>query len=121
VHVVDGDTLDPLVPNERLRVRLAEIDAPEKGPQGNASRQSLIAMCGGQPEVVSATGKDRNGRTLARVSCAGFDANAEQVRRGMAWVFDRYSRPDLPLYPIAPEVSRPDSEREAYGGVTLKR
>lgn len=29
-----------------------------------------------------ASGKDRNGQTLARVSCNGTDAGAEQVRRG---------------------------------------
>lgn len=35
-------------------------------------------------------GKDRYGRTVARVSCSGIDANTEQLRRGMAWVFTRY-------------------------------
>jgi hypothetical protein len=36
---------------------------------------------------------------LARVWCSGIDANAEQVRRGMAWVFDRYVK-DRSLYPL---------------------
>jgi endonuclease YncB( thermonuclease family) len=45
------------------------------------------------------TEKDRNGRTLGRVWCGGIDANAEQVRRGMAWVFDRYVK-DRSLYPL---------------------
>ena len=40
-----------------------------------------------------------NGRTLGRVWCGGIDANAEQVRRGMAWVFDRYVK-DRSLYPL---------------------
>lgn len=35
-------------------------------------------------------GLDRYGRTVAHVRCNGIDANAEQVRTGMAWVFDRY-------------------------------
>jgi hypothetical protein len=38
------------------------------------------------------TSKDRNGRLLARVWCSGIDANAEQVRRGMAWVLTATSR-----------------------------
>jgi endonuclease YncB( thermonuclease family) len=45
---------------------------------------------------------DREGpksRTLGRVWCGGIDANAEQVRRGMAWVFDRYVK-DRSLYPL---------------------
>jgi endonuclease YncB( thermonuclease family) len=35
-------------------------------------------------------GKDRYGRTLARVTCDGTDANAEQVRRGLAWAYTKY-------------------------------
>jgi hypothetical protein len=31
-----------------------------------------------------------HGHTLRCVWCAGIDANAEQVRRGIAWVFARY-------------------------------
>ena len=45
------------------------------------------------------TEKDRNGRLLARVWCSGIDANAEQVRRGMAWVFDHYVK-DRSLYTL---------------------
>lgn len=36
--------------------------------------------------------RDRYGRTVARVICTGRDANAEQVRAGMAWVYRRYSK-----------------------------
>jgi endonuclease YncB( thermonuclease family) len=35
-------------------------------------------------------GKDRYGRTLGRVYCNGTGASAEQVRRSMAWVYDKY-------------------------------
>jgi endonuclease YncB( thermonuclease family) len=45
------------------------------------------------------TQKDRNSRILGRVWCSGIDANAEQVRRGMAWVFDRYVK-DRNLYQV---------------------
>ena len=47
--------------------------------------------------------RDRYGRTIGRVSCAGIDANAEHVRRGMAWVFDRYAT-DRRLYAIQDEA-----------------
>lgn len=33
---------------------------------------------------------DRYGRSVAWVTCGGVNANAEQVRRGMAWVYTRY-------------------------------
>lgn len=49
-------------------------------------------------------GADRYGRTLGRVFCAGVDANAEQVRRGMAWVYVKYAPKDSPLYAIQAEA-----------------
>ena len=35
--------------------------------------------------------------TVARVTCDGIDANAEQVNRGMAWVYHKYAK-DHSLY-----------------------
>jgi endonuclease YncB( thermonuclease family) len=100
VRVVDGDSLIVLADRQELRVRLKEIDAPElKQSFGKRSRQSLADMCAAKRARVVWTEKDRNGRLLARVWCSGIDANAEQVRRGMAWVFDRYVK-DRSLYPL---------------------
>lgn len=105
IHVIDGDGLIVLVGEKRLNVRLEHIDAPERNqPFGIPSRQSLIAICGGELATIDAKGKDQNGHTLARVSCNGTDAGAEQVRRGMAWVFDRYVKSDSPLYALQAEA-----------------
>ena len=93
-HVVDGDTLDIIVQGKRVRVRILDIDAPEQAqPYGHRSRQSLIALCGGESAHIDGDKHDRTGRLLARVRCNGVDAGAEQVRRGMAWVFVRYAPP----------------------------
>ena len=68
-------------------VRLLEIDAPEKAQAfGTKSKEALSEMCFGETAELADKGKDRYGRTLARVACYGVDANAEQVRPGMAWV-----------------------------------
>jgi endonuclease YncB( thermonuclease family) len=82
--------------------KVADIDAPEsKQPYGTRSRQSLAALCFNKQARLDTIGKDRNGRTIATVHCDGIDANAEQVRQGMAWVFDeRYARKDSPLYAL---------------------
>ena len=105
VSVHDGDTLTVLVERKQVRVRLVDIDAPEKKqPFGTRSRQSLSEICGGKTAQVDDRGKDRYGRTLGRVSCAGVDANAEQVRRGMAWVYVRYAPKDSPLYALEAEA-----------------
>ena len=101
VAVQDGDTLTVLVSHQQIRVRLIEIDAPEREqPFGTRSRQSLADLCVGKNARIAEQGKDRYDRTLGRVSCAGVDANAEQVRRGMAWVFERYAPRNSPLYAV---------------------
>ena len=95
IGITDGDTLtarcDTPAGAQNVKVRLAEIDAPEKRQAfGTRSRQHLAAMCFRKQAEVRPATVDRYGRTVARVYCDGTDANAEQVRAGMAWAFTRY-------------------------------
>ena len=105
VGVADGDTLTVLdAGRQQIKVRLAEIDAPEKAqPYGQRSKQALSGLCFGREAIVDNTGRDRYGRTIGRVRCGGVDVNAEQIRRGMAWVYDRYVT-DKRLYPMQAEA-----------------
>lgn len=103
VGVTDGDTLTarcetPETPIT-LQVRLAEIDAPEKRQAfGEKSREHLAQLCFGKDAVVTPKTRDRYGRTVARVACAGVDASTEQVRAGMAWAFTKYlTDPTIPV------------------------
>lgn len=101
VSIADGDTLTVLVDRKQIKVRLADIDAPErKQPYGTRSRQSLAELCHRKPATVVRRDKDRYGRVVGYVSCAGIDANAEQVRRGVAWVYDRYAPAGSSLRPL---------------------
>ena len=78
--------------------------APEKAqPYGQRSKQALSGLCYGREAIVAHTGRDRYGRTIGRVRCGGVDANAEQIKRGMAWVYDRYAT-DKRLYPMQAEA-----------------
>jgi len=105
VAVHDGDTLTLLNDRQQIKVRLVEIDAPELGqPFGKRSKQSLSDLCYSKSAVLEARGQDKYGRTLARVTCDGQDANAEQVRRGMAWVYEKYAPKDSPLYRLQDEA-----------------
>ena len=105
VSVHDGDTLTVLIESRPVRVRLIDIDAPElRQPFGTRSRQSLSGLCFGKVASLDVRGHDRYNRTLARVTCGGTDANAEQVRRGYAWTFTRYARADSPLFAIEREA-----------------
>jgi micrococcal nuclease len=104
IGISDGDTLTVLHEQQQIKVRLAEIDAPEKAQAfGARAKQSLSDLCFGKQAEVVPQSSDRYGRTVARVRCDGIDANAEQVRRGMAWVFDRYVT-DRSLYALQDEA-----------------
>jgi micrococcal nuclease len=99
IGISDGDTLTVLNENkQQVKIRLAEIDAPEaRQPFGTRSKQSLSELCFGKQAQIKPQVKDRYGRTVARVTCEGVDANAEQVKRGMAWVYRKYAK-DHSLY-----------------------
>ena len=86
-----GDTIDVLVENRPVRVRLAQIDAPErKQAFGTRSRQALSAMVFRQAVTVAEAGPDRYGRTLGTVFAAGVNVNAAMIDLGMAWAYRQY-------------------------------
>lgn len=94
VGITDGDTLTVLTDaRQQVRVRLAEIDTPERGqPYGDRARQALSALAFGKAVRVEAEDCDRYGRLIGRVREGGVDVNAEMVRQGAAWVYRQYSR-----------------------------
>jgi endonuclease YncB( thermonuclease family) len=112
VSVHDGDTLTVLIDQQQVKVRLTDIDAPELGqPFGTRSKQSLSEMCFGKLASLDVRGHDRYKRALAQVTCDGRVANAEQVRRGYAWIYSRYVRASSPLYSVQ------DEARSAHRGL----
>jgi endonuclease YncB( thermonuclease family) len=100
--VIDGDTL--VVQDEakkRYLVRLAEIDAPEpKQPFYVESARSLADVCYKKAAKVEWTQRDERKRRLGYVTCDGKDANAEQLKRGMAWGSPKSTSPTSPLYEL---------------------
>lgn len=94
VAISDGDTLTCLTAEHtQIKVRLAEIDTPEKAqPYGQKSKAELSALVFGKQVTLATQTKDRYGRTVARVSADGQDANREMVRLGAAWVYRQYSK-----------------------------
>ncbi len=104
-EVQDGDTVTLVNLAATYKIRLLDIDAPELAqPRGKDSRAALFHLCALKRATAETAGEDRFGRTLARVTCAGVDANAEQVRRGWAWVFIRYAPKNSPLYSVEAEA-----------------
>lgn len=94
VAIADGDTLTLLTSGrQQIKVRLAEIDTPERGqPYGTRARQTLAELAFSKQATVETREKDRYGRLIGRVYVAGTDVNRELVRRGAAWVYRQYNR-----------------------------
>ncbi len=93
VSVQDGDTLRAIDEGKvEQRIRLAGIDAPERGqPFGNVARERLAELTMGKAVAVDVEDRDRYGRTVARLEADGFDACRQMMADGWAWHFPRYS------------------------------
>jgi endonuclease YncB( thermonuclease family) len=91
IVVMDGDTVMVLRDGQKLKVRLANIDAPEKDQSyGMQSRDSLLQLVGKKQVQIDSQAIDQYGRMIGRISVDGLDVNQEQVKRGMAWEYSHY-------------------------------
>ena len=102
VNVIDGDTLVVQdAAKKRYTVRLAEVDAPESGQAlWLQSSRSLASLCHRRSAQVEWTERDASKRYVGYVTCAGKDASAEQLKRGMARVSTQSTRPTSGLYEL---------------------
>jgi len=98
VDVSDGDTITVLE-NARFqhKIRLAGIDAPEKGQAFSArSKQTLSDCAFGHHTQVVGEKSDRYGRLVGKVLVQGADCNLRQVEAGLAWHYKQYQREQSP-------------------------
>ncbi len=78
IKIADGDTLTILVANRQLRIRLSDIDTPErKQPFGRKAKQVLSELAFAKQARVIEVTKDRYGRIVGRVYVDGTDVNRE--------------------------------------------
>jgi endonuclease YncB( thermonuclease family) len=93
VRILDGDTIEVLRNRQPVRIRLAEVDCPERGQAfGTRARQFTGSLAFGREVTVKARGADGYGRRLAEVLLSdGRSLNRELVSAGLAWHYKRYS------------------------------
>jgi endonuclease YncB( thermonuclease family) len=124
IGVTDGDTITALDSNEiPHKIRLAGIDAPEKGqPFGDRSKQSLSRWVYDQTVRIEWSKLDKYGRMVAIVrvappgGCAAspcpatLDVNLAQIAAGFAWHYKQYdneqTKQDRLAYGIAEQHAR---------------
>jgi micrococcal nuclease len=91
IAVLDGDTVLVRRNGRLMKIRLAEIDAPEKTqPYGSVSRDTLAVMVLHRQISLHTLAVDKYERTVAQLIVNGLNVNEEMVRRGMAWEYSNY-------------------------------
>jgi endonuclease YncB( thermonuclease family) len=104
VGVIDGDTIDVLVGQQKRRVRLFGIDTPERGqPWYAKSKSALSKRVFGKEVRVNDVDRDRHGRTVGEVYADNVCVGCELVREGNAWVYRKYTD-DPVLYQLEAEA-----------------
>lgn len=89
--VVDGDTVHATKKGKLYKIRLTEIDAPERDqPYGAESTKLLKLLLKDGYFNADMSGTDRYGRHLGRLYDNDIDINRELVEQGLAWVYDKY-------------------------------
>jgi micrococcal nuclease len=93
-YVYDGDTVKLSNHSGDLKLRLTDIDAPERNQAyGKKSRRALSKLCKGKSIFVSAKilGTDKYNRHLGKLECNNVDASLYLVEHGLAWHNAKYS------------------------------
>jgi len=116
VGISDGDTLTILIDENTYKIRLAQIDTPEKRqPYGAKAKNVLSHLVFKKTISITIETIDRY---VADIHFEGKHINAEMVKLGAAWVYRKYVR-DKSLYDIENEAkaakigiwSLPESEQ----------
>lgn len=93
IAVLDGDTVLVLRDGNKIKVRLANIDAPESDQEfGRESRQALVDRVLKKQVHINSQAVDSYGRMIAEISLDRKSVNEAQVQNGMAWEYSHYHR-----------------------------
>ncbi|HIE1977030.1 TPA: thermonuclease family protein [Escherichia coli] len=106
IHVLDGDTIEVMDSRRAVRIRLVNIDAPEKKQNyGRWSTDMMKSLVAGKTVTVRYFQRDRYGRILGQVYAPdGMNVNQFMVRAGAAWVYEQYNTD--PVLPVLQEEAR---------------
>ncbi len=93
-RVFDGDTVELKNAHNKFKLRLSDIDAPERNQAyGQKARRALSNLCKGSSIEIqySLVGMDKYNRQLGRLQCNRTDASLYLAEHGYAWFNEKYS------------------------------
>ena len=93
ISIADGDTVTIINNSQQTKIRLAEIDTPEKNqPYGKKAKQALSDFIFNREVEVEVVTIDRYGRTVGKIFLDNQNINREMVKAGHAWVYVKYAK-----------------------------
>ena len=96
IHISDGDTITVMHDGKKEKIRLYGIDTPEmKQSFGKKAKAFTERMVAGKTVNVDPLTKDCYGRTVGIVNVNEKCLNANLIKGGYAWVYDRYCDKDI--------------------------
>ncbi len=91
-YFYDGDTVKIKDGSYEYKLRLTDIDAPERNQEyGKKSRRALMQFCKNASVNVYISGIDKYHRNLGKLHCNKLDASEFMVKNGHAWFNRKYS------------------------------
>ena len=117
VGVTDGDTIRVLSgDNQQIRVRLAFVDAPEKGQAfAQRAKQAMSELVFGKDVKLRPHTIDRYGRLVAVVYVNGQDAGLELLKAGLCWVYEKYITQATPAFEDSYRAAQALAESDKLG------
>ncbi len=93
IGIKDGDTVELLMNNQPVTVRLYGVDAPEKiQDYGTQAKNFASQLAFGKYVKLTSHGNDRYGRTIGEIILPdGKSLNQELVANGFAWYYKAYA------------------------------
>lgn len=96
IKVSDGDTITILKNNEKTKIRLYGIDAPEKAQSyGIKSLDVLNKMIFNKIVEVEVKNKDRYGRLVGVIYFNNTNINLHMIETGNAWWYKQYAKNEI--------------------------
>ena len=91
ISITDGDSITIIHNNKHIKVRLFEIDTPEKNqPYGKKAKKALSEFISNRVVKVKVVTIDFYGRTIGKIFLGNKDINKEMVKAGHAWAYVKY-------------------------------
>jgi len=96
MSVSDGDTLTLKTEDSKFKIRLSDIDAPEKKQSGGEDAKSFLKkIAEGRQVIINYNSLDRYKRVIGTIYIEDVNINLVMVCAGHAWHYKKFSKNEV--------------------------